>query len=288
MKSIVWAGALVGLALSFAPVEAAPAKRKAPATKARPKPAPAAKPKSSSEQIVEAYALNVLLDARMAPTFCKPVKFAYLADVMLEHGGNFTSARGEFESTADYNDRIARFSSILSGMGPVSVCIDLNSEARYNADAEEFSFSVFQQPLIYSNEKTLPSALGKTLSGVSFRYERSIEWNYRAVFDLDRVRFQGNCATFSALMLDFKVPHPAYSAPALKADGKLIIQGELMPPFASTSQEEHDATLIERWQSLTIEAELHMVPRKLMVVDGGGEVVWECAAIGPTHVGAAR
>lgn len=55
-----------------------------------------------------------------------------------------------------------------------------------------------------------------------------------------------------------------------------------------SGQDEHDARLIERWQSLTIEAEFHMVPGKLMIVDGGGEVVWECASIGPTHVGSAR
>lgn len=276
MKSIVWAGALVGLALCSGQADSAPVKRKAPVTK----PKPATKPKSGEQLMVEAYALNVLSDPAQAPSFCKPVKFAYLAEMLVEHGGTLSGPRGEFETTADFEARVQAVSSVFSSIGDMSTCLELSEISHYDADSERFGVTVNNKQLVYSDEKSLPSAVGKTVSGVTFRYDRGIERNYYIRLAMEGREFNDSCAKAFRWGLNFSVPSPAHLAPRLKAGGHLVIQGRLDYPYALATEDAHDATLIERWQSLTNNIELPITPKRLMVIDGAGAVVWQCEVQG--------
>lgn len=239
-----------------------------------------AKKVSPIEILTGAMKINQVGDYGLVRTQCKSDRFKLLAEALSLNSSFISRPKGEFETTEHYQKSTEEMQGIFSDLGAIWVCFPVSTAgwggAKYSADDQHFSFDIFPQTTVHTDEKELGSINGRTVGGIPFTYTRTIYWRYR--MDLIARKFKGRCAEHGFSGVKFTVPAPVSIAPSLKQNGTLILEAKIVAPFIRETRENHNASLTERYEDATRTLEVPLDPIRFIVVDGSGNELWSCGA----------
>jgi hypothetical protein len=194
------------------------------------------------------------------------------------HKRDFT--KGEFETSAAYEARMAGMEGTLAGDRELIVCqyLDDNEDVRFTYDAEKQAFSTsFDQRLRAEIDwKKTGSYVSKTRMGARATVTSYFGIDYFIDMAASTISPSADCIKGGYSSVSFTVPVPLAEAPAVKADGYLVILGRLASPFYKRTQTTGSPTLDDPSDVTQVEMTATIRPRAFYIVMPGGKIIWQC------------
>lgn len=237
---------------------------------------PAAKPLSPTEVLVRQLILNRYEAGEDLGNACRRASFKNLAIALNMNRDMLTREKGEFETSAEYQERTGRISGVLADK-PIIFCetVDDNPDVRftYKADEQRFEGSFSRGHNVWRDIKQLGSYRTKTRMGIPVTVKASLEFEYDVALDLP-TKLDGCLSNDYAY--EFQVPHPIASAPLLKAGGRIAFLAKLDAPYVSESDSPGEPTLDDPYDITTHTITIHARPERIILVDAAGKEAWSC------------
>lgn len=274
MLSRLFVGIAVASICTAAPSLAA-AKKRAPSKRATP---PAAKIDPVKVMSTHLF-LNTLQTGENIAQACRRTDFKLLAISLQMNERILHQEKGEFETTAEFNNRVARLANAVNG-GSIVICQPLNDNEdlpfAYNADDQSFEGSFARNQNVWRDVKQLGRYRSKTRMGIAATVKASAEYEYNVAMRMPEDGTACGRPNSYASTYQFRVPVPAAQAPQVKASGYAVFIGKLIPPYIGQTEESGKPTLDDPYdeyeQSLTVSFQ----PQRVAVVDGTGKELWSC------------
>lgn len=170
--------------------------------------------------MVVAIAVNTLGPGEGLYDACKRVSFKSLAWGLYGARGRITLDKSEYETAAEFGDRLGKMEDLLNQRGQIVICqpLDDNEDApfRYDADREVFVGTFDEHQNVWRDVKRTGSYVSRTRMGVRATVTSSIDIEYDLQLNsLDA--FARSCGKRSYGDVTYEVPAPRGTAPLLKA-----------------------------------------------------------------------
>lgn len=271
----IWAVLAVSLLVGSVshPAHAVAKKRRPAAKKAVPK-------ISDTEWLVQALSINKV-EFNPDLTKCEPKRFSILAAALSANRKLLHTEQGEFETSAEYDERVAGIGAVMSSES-IMVCepLDDNDDVpfKYDADSGTFNGSFHNHHLIYRDSKSLGSYQSSTAMGAKATVKASIDFDYN--IKLSR-RPGGNtpCLRNGGYSNEFAFPVDRGAAPQLKYGGSIAYVAKLVTPYVEYSETKGKPTIDYPYDEYTNTVDVLAKLEKVMILDGSGGIVWSCELV---------
>lgn len=221
--------------------------------------------------------LNSIMGGEAPGTVCRRSNFKLLAVALEMNSGILNSTKGEFETTADFQERSGKLADALT-QNPIVICEMVydnpDIDFKYDADSSAFKGGFRENHNVWRDVKKLGSYRSKTRMGISATVKSSIEFEYNVSLDLpDNLR---GCLATSYSGATFAAPASRESAPVLKARGTLAIIGRLVSPYVGKEENSGSPTLDEPYDVYTQTLTVYLKPERIVLLGPEGEIAWSC------------
>lgn len=188
--------------------------------------------------------------------------------------------KGEFETQAAFDARVAGLSDVVNGGRQMIVCqgLDDNEDVpfRYNADKEVFTGSFDKRLRADLDWKKTGTYVSRTRMGTKATVESFLDIEYIVDMSSSPRRSNG-CAKSDYLgKTTFEVAVPRAIAPNVKANGYLVILGKLKRPFFEETRSPGSPTLDHPKDIYEVGMHTTMNPEALVIVTPDEKQVWKC------------
>lgn len=247
---------------------------------------PAPKKMTDGEEIARAISVNMYPSMQSAAHICDGLQFRALSTTLNSFREVLSREKGEFETSAEYEQRSNNLNHALNDGGPLFACFNLNDdrnlEFHYNADKREFSLSLRLLATVDYVEKELGVQKGQSNSGVKFSWDLIYSLSSKLDISLPENSDGAECILPKNYeqgyisKLGGVFPYNQDSAKNLKSYGKLIVEYTLTKPYVDFNSSRHVASLTERYQSKDDTITVYGQLVGAVAVDRTGAVAWKC------------
>lgn len=242
-----------------APVKA-PAKP--PVRKVVPKPDPIAR-------LARALRANSVAAGDDLYTACLISDFRELARSLSPLRGLLDQPKGEFETTAQYEERQAGWAAAMKNGRRALVCMPVSDrDLGFDYDADRGSFfgaaSLWMEPDL--DFKQTGKYVSSTRMGVKATVTSYLEVCYRAEFA--KLTTSPACVNYGRIGLAVAVP--IERAPAFKKNAYLAMVGEIVAPYIEYSETAGEPTIDHPKDIMTITLSVPMKLEDVAIVDSAG------------------
>lgn len=243
------------------------------------RPAPQPKP---TEILVGHLFLNRYQSGENLAAACRRANFKNLAIALNLNREALAAPKGEFETSAQYEQRAARLASVMAAE-PIVICepLDDNPDVpfTYQADAQWFEGSFSSSHNVWRDIKQLGTYRSRTRMGIPATIKASVVADYNVELNLPR-NLTG-CLASDYSGNKYRVPSTLIDAPRLKAGGRLVFLAKLEAPYISKREQPGSPTLDDPFDEYTTTLAVNAKPEKLFVIDATGKEVWSCVVGAP-------
>lgn len=267
------AATLIFTGMIVSGAQASAARRKAPARPVK-RVAPTRPKVSPTERLASALVFNGISapDDNLA-TACGLSNFKNLLYSLDGVVGSWDFTKGEFETSSDFDARMAKLESAINGDRKTIICksmVDDTPFIKYDADAQGFNVDNYALEKIATDSKDVGSYTSSTRMGVKAKVYASVRIDYNV--DLGSRYNVGSafgCATGPLGSLRF--PVESDKARAIRAGGYLVLIGHLRQPFYSKREESGEPTLDDPFDEYIMTLTLKFAPEQVFLVTPSGE-----------------
>ena len=211
---------------------------------------------------------------------CARSDFKFLALGLQGIGSGITPEKSEYETAAEYAERVRKLEALLNPANPIIVCqpLDDNEDAPFEYDAERqvFKGSFRSHENVWRDVKRLGSYVSKTRMGVSARVSASAEMDYDVEMGGALAAFSPACGKYEYGGYSYEVPVLRGEAPLVKARGYLVFIGRLVSPFIDSDDTPGSPTLDDPHDVYERDLTVYFKPTEAAVVSSSGELLWQC------------
>jgi hypothetical protein len=186
--------------------------------------------------------------------------------------GEWDLSKGEFETSSNYSDRLAKMESAINSDRTIIICKSLKDETtfiKYNADDQKFEVDRYALENIDYYSKEIGSYVSTTRMGAKARVWRSIRIDYDLDFgssyDLGPI-FGCDAKMFSPL----KFPIESSIAKDIRDTGYVVMLGYMHKPFYSKDEKAGKPTLDDPFDVDQTTLTLKFEPNQIMMVSALG------------------
>ncbi len=276
----IWLAIAVSLLAQSA--EAAHPARKAPASKAAPRKAVAPK-RNPTAVLADALILNSvnLADTNLA-TACATSSTKALLWALDGALADWNFEKGEFETTADFDQRMSKIDNAINGDRKAIICKALRNEPnfiKYDADKQEYEVDSYALTNNSFDEKDTGSYLSSTRMGIKARVYQSVRIDYDVDFGGSSYDLGRKFGCTAQLLGGLHFPVAPSMAQAMRTGGYVVMIGRLRQPFYKREERAGAPTLDDSYDTYKVTLTLEFDPEKIVMISSSGEQ-FDCARPG--------